>query len=56
MVRFSRLAAQSVVPLILWHVDQNPAFGPAQVRELTSIFVEKAAEVCCCATGHLLQS
>ncbi|KAM5537407.1 hypothetical protein V8D89_008926 [Ganoderma adspersum] len=24
----------------------NPAFGPAQVRELTSIFVEKADELC----------
>ena len=27
------------------HIRQNPAFGAAQIRELTEIFVEKALEV-----------
>jgi len=27
------------------HIYQNPAFGAAQIRELTEIFVEKALEV-----------
>lgn len=25
--------------------NQNPAFGPAQIRELTAIFVDKSIEV-----------
>lgn len=25
---------------------QNPAFGPAQIRGLTPIFIEKSLEVC----------
>lgn len=30
---------------------QNPAFGPAQIRGLTEVFVEKAYEVCICSAG-----
>ena len=36
---------------------QNPAFGPAQIRELTGIFIDKAIEVTeCSLTQRILCS
>ena len=37
--------ARSLNARYIIHIYQNPAFGAAQIRELTEIFVEKALEV-----------
>jgi hypothetical protein len=33
-------------PFRILILTKNPAFGPKQIRELTEIFVDKAAKVC----------
>jgi hypothetical protein len=40
---------------MLYH-RQNPAFGPAQIRELTGIFIDKAIEVTECSLSLILCS
>lgn len=41
-----------MVGYVLTYSGKNPAFGPAQIRDLTETFVTKALEVWSADTSH----